>query len=502
MDRSAKILFLYAEDPDLGEITSSSASSSESNKSDETTESVSSGNSNKGLSRRQRKNRRREDISLQSDKSKVKNKPPPSVSKKKVMLSTPLGQYLKFERMNATEKVFTDLLQNYLLTYEQMVKFGYPVTIGDQYVIICKNPRKIHTRNRLINTSISSGPLNADLKMVLPKVTDLKNEQYDSGQGSSSSSSSSSSDGGEFLDSEESCSENSSDHDEETNNEPKVPKDGSYFSRICCRCNTTFYTTSDEYLKPFEPNARCKYHWGKLQLLTSPDDPKMVSKMYTCCRSKPHSPGCTEAQMHVWDGLQQGVNIVDNFVYTKPRKSPPRDGNYGVYAVDCEMCYTVRGLELTKVTVVGMDGRLVYDSYVKPDHKIVDYNTRFSGVSVKDFKKNTAKTLKEVQNDLMGFINAHTILIGHGLENDLRALKIVHYRVADTSHTFPHPNGLPYRWSLKNLSLAVLKRSIQSSKDGHNSYEDACSCMELIIWQVRKDYKNFLQHPRSANVQH
>ena len=30
------------------------------------------------------------------------------------------------------------------------------------------------------------------------------------------------------------------------------------------------------------------------------------------------------------------------------------------------------------------------------------------------------KNLKEVQNDLMGFINADTILVGHGLENDLR----------------------------------------------------------------------------------
>lgn len=498
----AKLLFLCAEDPDPGDITSASASSSESNKSDDTSESISSGKTNKGLSRRQRKNRRREDIppdeKSKQKNPKVNNKTPSSVSKKKVILSAPLGQYLKFERMNATEKVFTDLLQNYLLTYEQMVKFGYPVTIGDQYVIICKNARKIHGRNRLTNTSISCGTPTAQWKIAVPKVSHLKNEQYDSGQGSSSSSTSSS-DSGEFLDSEESSSENSSDHDEETNNE--VPPGGSYFTRSCCRCGGSFYTTDNEYLKTSEPRAKCKYHWGKLQLLTSPDDPKMVSKMFTCCRGKPHGQGCTEALEHVWDGLQQGVNIVDNFVFTKPRKTAPRDGNYGVYAVDCEMCYTVRGLELTKVTVVGMDGRLVYDSYVKPDNEIVDYNTRFSGVSAKDFKRNTPKTLKEVQNDLMGFVNAHTILIGHGLENDLRALKIVHYRVVDTSHTFPHPNGLPYRWSLKNLSLAILKRNIQCSKDGHNSYEDACACMELIIWQIRKDYKNFLQHPRTA-VQH
>jgi hypothetical protein len=35
--------------------------------------------------------------------------------------------------------------------------------------------------------------------------------------------------------------------------------------------------------------------------------------------------------------------------------------------------------------------------------------------------------------------------LGHGLENDLRALKILHSRVIDTSLVFPHFYGLPYR---------------------------------------------------------
>ena len=54
----------------------------------------------------------------------------------------------------------------------------------------------------------------------------------------------------------------------------------------------------------------------------------------------------------------------------------------------------------------------------------MDYNTRFSGVSAKDLKRGPVKSLKDVQNDLLGFINANTILMGHSLENDLRALKV------------------------------------------------------------------------------
>ena len=54
-----------------------------------------------------------------------------------------------------------------------------------------------------------------------------------------------------------------------------------------------------------------------------------------------------------------------------------REAGQRVYALDCEMCYTTMGLQLTRVTVVDMHLKPIYESLVKPSHTIVDYNTRY-----------------------------------------------------------------------------------------------------------------------------
>lgn len=252
--------------------------------------------------------------------------------------------------------------------------------------------------------------------------------------------------------------------------------------RKCVRCSKGFFVSNKgEYLT----QEHCLYHWGKL--LPNKENPLY----YACCRGKPNTKGCTTAKLHVWNGLSVGINgPLEGYVRTRPRKTPPPDGNLGVYALDCEMGYTTQGLELTRVTVVAPDGRLVYDTLVRPENEIIDYNTRFSGITAKDFTlRKNSKSLREVQNDLMGFINADTILIGHGLDNDLRALKMVHTTVVDTSVIFPHHYGLPYRRSLKSLAVYCLKTSIQTDANGHDSCEDARTCIGLMLYRIQKDFQ-------------
>lgn len=80
-----------------------------------------------------------------------------------------------------------------------------------------------------------------------------------------------------------------------------------------------------------------------------------------------------------------------------------------------------------------------------------DLNTRFSGIESEEYAARSVLSLESVQRALGRLIDADTILIGHALDNDLRALRLVHQRVVDTAALFPHSRGLPYRRALRDL---------------------------------------------------
>ena len=252
--------------------------------------------------------------------------------------------------------------------------------------------------------------------------------------------------------------------------EPEKPPLSPSLEKRCVRCRKGFFVTAEgEYLT----EESCVYHWGQYQRTP------YGKHMFSCCEGSETSPGCTFGGLHVWNGVSPGMNgPFTDYVRTKPGKK-----SQSVYALDCEMCYTGRGLEVCKVSVVGIDGALVYETLVKPERQVVDYNTRFSGIDESHLKKAT-KTVTDVQRDLLSLIYSQTILIGHGLENDLRALRIIHSNIIDTAVLFPHFRGFPYRRSLKSLVASYLQKNIQTSVSGHDSFEDARACAELVLWKA------------------
>eukprot|EP01084_Bolivina_argentea_P040993 75638_1 len=178
---------------------------------------------------------------------------------------------------------------------------------------------------------------------------------------------------------------------------------------------------------------------------------------------------------------------------------------YNLLAIDCEMCKTIKGNELTRISIVDSKLMVVYDKLVKPSNKIIDYLTEWSGIT-KNLLSDVTRTINDVHDEIFQFINSDTILCGHSLENDLIAMKIIHYKVVDTAVLYMkrvkfrnNKRNIGYsignsggrKLSLKHLCQQYLNKTIQSSKGpngeivGHSSVEDAIAAMQLLQLQLK-----------------
>jgi hypothetical protein len=97
---------------------------------------------------------------------------------------------------------------------------------------------------------------------------------------------------------------------------------------------------------------------------------------------------------------------------------------------------------------------------------------------------NVKTRIESIQLYLLSLIHEDDIIVGHSLENDLRALRLVHSNVVDTSIIFRGDNGRKY--SLKHLSNVLLQKQIQlNSSSGHCSKEDAEACLILALRRAK-----------------
>lgn len=177
---------------------------------------------------------------------------------------------------------------------------------------------------------------------------------------------------------------------------------------------------------------------------------------------------------------------------------------YNLLAMDGEMIYTTQGIELARLSIVDWNENVILDVLTRPIGKVVDWNTRFSGLSremIKNFipiipltishlpivsnfplksslseeeekckgkekelkdkqEKWEKEDLNEIDNKMISFdnlrsffishlIKSETILVGHSLENDLHYLGLEHWNIIDTAHLFPFRKS----FSLDPLSI-------------------------------------------------
>lgn len=260
-----------------------------------------------------------------------------------------------------------------------------------------------------------------------------------------------------------------------------VPKPvGDDYIASCERCGIRFQPRNRKM------QSTCIYHWARLPYdLTT----KKRSDVYPCCSERVgESSGCTRLDQHVYKLTElQNLAAVIPFVTT-----PTASTDKTLYAVgiDCEMAYTTFGTELIRITVVDWDtGLTVLDRTVSPYGEIVDLNTHFSGIADINAGVTLAGThyptisFTEARELLFQLVSAQTIVIGHGLENDLNTLRLLHTRVVDTAIRYPTLNE-KRKHSLKSLAHTYLGRTIQTGE--HDSAEDALAAIDIVKANIKK----------------
>lgn len=292
----------------------------------------------------------------------------------------------------------------------------------------------------------------------------------------------------------------------------------------CCRCERRFqvFPGRREEDGALTSGGVCVHHPGKIYFQErQPGDKSKQLRRYRCCNEVVgDSAGCTRGNTHVFKVTDANMLAsVTNFAETPANDNPHQ---YPV-CFDCEMGFTVYGLEMIRVTATSWpSGEVLLDVLVRPKGEILDLNSRYSGIWPEDMveaesysgldpsnpplptkptpsEDTTTKHKYKIVDSpeaarqlFFSLISPETPLIGHGLENDLNALRVIHPTLVDTVLLFPHRQGLPYRMGLKILADRHLDLKIQvedpGSIRGHDSAEDARAAGALARLKVKEEW--------------
>jgi DNA polymerase III epsilon subunit-like protein len=304
---------------------------------------------------------------------------------------------------------------------------------------------------------------------------------------------------------------------------------------VCDRCKSRFRVFEErrEEDGALTTNGPCTYHWAKpftprREKTDAIKGPKEA--IYQCCQELQGTPGCTQCETHVFK-VSEGKRLASilPFINTPENPKPARgpDGRLPkAVTFDCEMGYTVCGLELIRLTAVSWpEGHCLVDVLVRPQGTILDLNTRWSGVTPEMYSSAVPYEEKVAMDALLpppppgastslvldaptsgpppivsspvaardllcSFLTPSTPLIGHGIENDLNTTRLCHPTIIDTIILFPHPRGLPFRFGLKMLTNRHLGRDIQmGGASGHDSLEDARATGDLVRFMVGQRFR-------------
>lgn len=283
----------------------------------------------------------------------------------------------------------------------------------------------------------------------------------------------------------------------------------------CDRCRTRFQVFPGRRAQDgaLTTGGECRHHPGKPRRPPPKDKAEKFKldreSVYLCCNEVVgRSAGCTTGPTHVFK-VSEAKRLALILPFEETPLNEALEGSKTAVCFDCEMGYTTYGMELIRLTATSFPSNsILLDTLVRPLGEVLDLNSRYSGVWPNDFTsaipsdspvtpaltngKSTALPIVSspavARSLLFNLISPTTPLIGHALENDLNATRIIHPSIIDTCLLFPHVRGLPMRHGLKALMKRYLDKDVQVNNDGqgHDSAEDARSAGELVRFKIKE----------------
>ncbi|KAJ4958041.1 hypothetical protein NE237_025152 [Protea cynaroides] len=246
--------------------------------------------------------------------------------------------------------------------------------------------------------------------------------------------------------------------------------------------------TLSAFLKTFTKNEDSKFLAKVMQFHSNR---KAVMELSKCSRDleSPQQKLVRLTVEHPDDPLKYSIPslIEEEWVVTKLGKKSKALKSNAIVAIDCEMVLCEDGTEaVVQVCVVDHNLDVKLNELVNPNKAVADYRTNITGISAKDLHGINC-SLADVQKSLKKLLSGGTILAGHGLNNDLQALKLGHARIIDTSFIFKVLSGLR-RPSLNVLCKSVLGYDLRKVGAPHNCLDDACAAMKLVLAKIEHGF--------------
>ena len=146
---------------------------------------------------------------------------------------------------------------------------------------------------------------------------------------------------------------------------------------------------------------------------------------------------------------------------------------------------------VARISLIDYEEQTILDDYVLPNEPIVDYVTRFSGLTPEDLDPKTSPhaivSNRTIYLKLRYFVDSGCIFVGHGLKKDFETgnIFVPPEQVKDTVELWrlPHQRKI----SLRFLASYLLKAQIQD--EIHDSIEDSKTALALYKHYLAEEAK-------------